>query len=56
MAKKPQGRKLGGNSFKKMNCKYCGAECPRVDIKATAVTCFRCVNKLVDGENLEIKK
>jgi len=56
MAKSSKPRKLGENSFKQMACKYCGEICPRVDQKATAVTCFRCVNKLVDGQVLEIKK
>lgn len=56
MAKKVKQKKLGENSFKQMGCKYCREICPRVDRNATAVTCFRCVNKLVDGHVLEIKK
>lgn len=41
--------------FKKLNCKYCGTECPKVDVKADRITCFRCVQKLVNGEYLEPK-
>ena len=53
---KNKSRKLGQNSYKKMNCKYCGNVCLRVDFKATAITCFRCVNKLVDGQRLDLNK
>jgi len=42
--------------FKKLQCKYCDDICQKVDINATAVTCFRCVSKLVNGQQLEIRK
>ena len=42
--------------FKKMQCKYCDEISPRVDEKATAVTCWKCTMKLVNGETLEIRK
>lgn len=35
--------------FKKLDCKICGEEVPRVDEKADRVTCWRCVQKLVSG-------
>lgn len=41
--------------YKKLKCKYCNTEVDRVDIKTVAVTCHRCVNKLVDGITLEIQ-
>jgi hypothetical protein len=49
-------KQVTGKGYKKMNCKYCKSEVDRVDIKATAVTCFRCVNQLVDGVTLEIQQ
>jgi len=42
--------------FKKLQCKYCEEICERVDEKATAVTCSLCVSKLVNGQQLEIRK
>ncbi len=42
--------------FKKLQCKYCENVCERVDEKADAVTCWKCTNKLVNGETLEIRK
>jgi hypothetical protein len=42
--------------YKKMPCKYCDSVVDRVDCNATAVTCFRCVNKLADGVNLDDSK
>ena len=42
--------------FKKLQCKYCEEICQRVDEKATAVTCSLCVSKLVNGQQLEIRK
>jgi hypothetical protein len=42
--------------FKKLQCKYCDDVCQKVDVNATAVTCFRCVSKLVNGQRLEIRK
>lgn len=43
------------SGYKKLACKYCGSICERVDANADAVTCFRCVSKLVNGEELEVK-
>ncbi len=40
--------------FKKLACKYCGSICERVDSNADAITCFRCVNKMMRGEVLEL--
>ena len=40
--------------FKKLACKYCGSICDRVDAKADAITCFRCVNKMLRGEVLDL--
>ena len=42
--------------FKKLQCKYCDEICNRVDEKATAITCYKCVSKLVHGQQLEIRK
>lgn len=42
--------------YKKMQCKYCDEFCQRVDEKATAVTCWKCTSKLVNGQTLEIRK
>jgi hypothetical protein len=42
--------------FKRLQCKYCDHVCERVDEKADAVTCYKCVSKLVNGEHLEIRK
>lgn len=42
--------------FKKLQCKYCEEICQRVDEKAEAITCYKCVSKLVNGQRLEIRK
>lgn len=42
--------------FKKMQCKYCDNVSNRVDEKATAITCWQCTSKLVNGQVLEIRK
>lgn len=42
--------------FKKLQCKYCPNICERVDNNATAITCWQCTQKLVNGETLEIRK
>ena len=42
--------------FKRLQCKYCDVVSERVDVNATAVTCWRCTQKLVNGEHLEIRK
>jgi ribosomal protein S27E len=42
--------------FKQMQCKYCEEISPRVDENATAVTCWKCTMKLVNGETLELRK
>ena len=39
--------------YKKMQCKYCDTICERVDNKATAVTCWKCTQTLVNGGHLE---
>ena len=41
------------SGFKKLACKYCSEICERVDEKADAITCSKCVIKLVNGEVLE---
>ena len=40
------------SGFKKLACKYCSEICERVDEKADAITCSKCVIKLVNGEVL----
>jgi ribosomal protein S27E len=42
--------------FKKLQCKYCDNVSERVDINTTAVTCWQCTQRLVNGEILEIRK
>lgn len=42
--------------YKKLQCKYCDNICQRVDINATAVTCWQCTSKLVHGQHLEVRK
>jgi hypothetical protein len=42
--------------YKKLQCKYCDEICQRVDEKATAITCYLCVSKLVNGHILELRK
>lgn len=42
--------------FKKLQCKYCDNVSERVDINATAITCWQCTSKLVNGQVLEIRK
>jgi len=42
--------------FKKLQCKYCTNICERVDEKATAITCWECTSKLVNGKHLEVRK
>lgn len=42
--------------FKKLQCKYCDHVCDRVDEKASAITCYQCVSKLLRGEHLEVRK
>jgi hypothetical protein len=44
------------HGFKKMKCKYCNDISDKVDIRATARTCWRCTAKLVNGQILEISK
>jgi hypothetical protein len=36
--------------FKKLACKICGDEVPKVDEKADKVTCWQCVQKSLRGE------
>jgi hypothetical protein len=54
MAKVKSSTSLRG--FKKLQCKYCTNVPDRVDINATAVTCWKCTQQLVNGEKLEIRK
>jgi ribosomal protein S27E len=42
--------------FKRLQCKYCDNVSERVDEKATAITCWQCTSKLVNGQVLEIRK
>lgn len=42
--------------FKKLQCKYCDNVSERVDEKATAITCWQCTSKLVNGQILELRK
>jgi len=42
--------------FKKLQCKYCDNVSDRVDQNATAITCWQCTQKLVNGETLELRK
>ena len=44
------------NGFKRLQCKYCDNVSERVDEKATSVTCWKCTQKLVNGETLELRK
>jgi hypothetical protein len=46
----------GPRGYKKLQCKYCDTICDRVDVKATAITCSGCVQKLVNGMHLEVRK
>ena len=51
--KKTSGTPRG---FKKLKCKYCPNVSDRVDSNATAITCWQCTQKLVNGERLELSK
>jgi len=42
--------------FKQLQCKYCENICERVDVKADAITCWQCTQRLVDGDYLELRK
>lgn len=42
--------------YKKMQCKYCNNISTRVDVNATAITCYQCTSKLADGHKLELRK
>ena len=53
--KRPKSSPLP-KGFKKLQCKYCDEICQKVDVNATAVTCYKCVSKLVNGQVLEIRK
>lgn len=37
-------------------CKYCGDEVKKAYDDVVAVTCWKCTHKLVEGEELEIRK
>lgn len=53
MKKKPTQPPKG---YKRLQCKYCDTVCERVDEKATAITCWECTSKLVNGHVLELRK
>ena len=42
--------------FKKMKCKYCDHTSNKVDARTTALTCWRCTSKIVNGQILELSK
>ena len=42
--------------FKRLQCKYCDNVSDRVDETATAITCWQCTQKLVNGKTLELRK
>ena len=42
--------------YQKMQCKYCDRITEIVDDNATAVTCSKCTNDLVNGKILELRK
>ena len=44
------------NGFKRLQCKYCDNVSERVDEKASSITCWKCTQKLVNGETLELRK
>ncbi len=44
------------HGYQKMQCKYCDRISERVDANATAVTCWKCTNDLVNGKILELRK
>jgi ribosomal protein S27E len=48
-----KSKKTPPSGYKKMQCKYCDTICERVDNKATAVTCWKCTQTLVNGGHLE---
>jgi ribosomal protein S27E len=48
-------KKIPPAGYKILQCKYCGNDVDRVDSRSTAVTCYRCVNRMVDGEILELR-
>jgi ribosomal protein S27E len=54
MAKKKSSSTPRG--FKKLKCKFCDNVSDRVDNNATAITCWQCTQKLVNGEHLEVSK
>ncbi len=54
MKERKEKNKVKG--FKKLQCKYCDNVSDRVDENATAVTCWQCTQKLVNGETLELRK
>jgi ribosomal protein S27E len=55
MAKKARSAP-SSRGFKSLQCKYCNEVPDRVDSNATAVTCWKCTHRLVNGEVLEIRK
>jgi hypothetical protein len=42
--------------YKRLQCKYCDHVSERVDNHADAITCYKCVTKLLNGEILELRK
>ena len=51
-----KSKRQPAKGFKRLQCKYCDNFAERVDVNATAVTCWQCTQKLVDGQTLEIRK
>ena len=51
-----KSKRQPAKGFKRLQCKYCDVVSERVDVNATAVTCWQCTQKLVDGQTLEIRK
>ena len=44
------------HGYKKLQCKYCERISERVDVRAVAVTCWKCTNDQVNGKVLELRK
>jgi len=55
MAKRTKAA-IGPRGYKSLKCKYCNNISERVDNNATAITCWKCTQRLVNGEELELRK
>jgi hypothetical protein len=49
-------KSIPAKGYKRLQCKYCDHVSERVDVNADAITCYKCVTKLLNGEVLEIRK